>query len=174
MAPSSDANAGKPPAGRRSLRRAVVVLAVLSLVLAGVAGFFGYEYYRHQQLEDLRTSALDAATQYTVDLATYDYEQPNANLDTVVAQSTSEFGAKYRGVASDLQSILAEGKGTAKGAVRYAGLVSLDDEKTVVAVFLDQEVHNVMVPEGRTDASRMVITLVRSDDRWLLDGADAK
>lgn len=156
------------------MRRTVAALTVLSLVLVGVAGFFGYEYYRHQQLEDLRTSALDAATRYTIDLATYDYEQPDANLETVVAQSTPEFGDEYRSVASDLQSILAEGKGTAKGAVPYAGLVSLDDEKAVVAVFLDQEVHNVMVPEGRTDASRMLVTLVRSDDGWLLDGADAK
>ncbi len=32
----------------------------------------------------------------------------------------------------------------------------------------------IVVPEGRTDATRFVITLKRVDDRWLLDGADAR
>jgi len=30
-----------------------------------------------------------------------------------------------------------------------------------------------VVPDGRTDATRFLITLKRVDDRWLLDGADA-
>ncbi len=41
-------------------------------------------------------------------------------------------------------------------------------------VFLDQDVTNVVVPEGRTDATRFLITLKRIDDTWMLDGADAK
>ncbi|MFD4369042.1 hypothetical protein [Rhodococcus sp. NPDC058521] len=157
---------------RSLLRRAAVPCLVV--VLAAATAFFGYQYYRYGHLEELRTSAVDAASRYTVDLATYDYNQKDANLDTVAAQSTPEFGGKYREVASQLQGILAQGEGVAKGSVPYAGLVSLDADRAVVAVFLDQEVRNVMVPEGRTDVSRMIVTLVRSDDRWLLDAADTK
>ncbi|QPG48420.1 MULTISPECIES: hypothetical protein [unclassified Rhodococcus (in: high G+C Gram-positive bacteria)] len=51
---------------------------------------------------------------------------------------------------------------------------TLDADRATVLVFLDQDVKNVAVPDGRVDATRFLITLDRVDDRWLLQGADAK
>lgn len=156
------------------LRRGTVLPAVLILGLGATAGYFGYQFYAQHQLDALRTSALSSAKQYTVDLATYDYKQVGANLDTVTAESTKDFGARYKEVATQLQELLKNGQGVATGKADYSGIVSVDTSRAEVIVFLDQDVKNVSVPAGRTDASRMVITLVRQDGRWLLDKAEPK
>ena len=50
-------------------------------------------------------------------------------------------------------------------------LERVSGDTAIVLVFLDQEITNVTVPDGRVDSSRMVVTVVRDGDRWLLDDA---
>lgn len=159
---------------RRLRRTAVVLPVVLGAALLVAAGCAGYLVHQQNQLDDLRSSALSSAKQYCVELATYDYRAVNANLDAVTASSTPRFGAEYRDVAAQLQKLLSDGQGAATGTAERAGLVSVDTERAEVLVFLDQDVQNAAVPEGRIDASRMVVTLVRQDGRWLLDNAEPK
>lgn len=163
---------------RRILRGArrpqVLVPAVLILALASTTGWFGYKYAQERHLDDLRASALTSAKQYTVDLATYDYHNVDANPRKVLSESTPQFGDKYKDVAAKLADLLRNGQGTSTGKVDYAGVTSVDDHRAVVVVFLDQQIKNVVAPQGRTDASRMVVTLVRDGGRWLLDGAEPK
>ncbi|WP_156376380.1 hypothetical protein [Rhodococcoides yunnanense] len=50
----------------------------------------------------------------------------------------------------------------------------MDTGSAVVAVFLDQEVRSLTVPDGRTDSSPMMVGLTRLDDRWLLASAEPR
>lgn len=150
----------------------VTALAIVALTLA--AGFFGYRYHESRQLDQLHSSALESAKQYTVDLASYDYNEPGGNLEKVTADSTEEFANTYKDVATKLQDLLKNGQGVAQGKVDYAGIAEVDENHAVATVFLDQDVKNVNIPQGRTDASRMLITLVHQDGRWLLDKAEPK
>ena len=155
-----------------TVRRTVVALVILTLAIG--VGVLGYLHIEARNLDDLRETAVASATRYTEELATYDFADPAANLDRVTASSTDEFAGNYRDVSTKLQELLTSGQGTATGHVVTAGLIDMSDDHATVAVFLDQQVSNLAVPDGRTDSSRMVIGLERNDDRWLLDSAEPR
>ena len=94
-----------------------------------------------------------------------------AAANAVAAEATPGFADRYREVSDGLRDLLASGEGTSNGTVSHAAVESVDGDTAVVLVFLDQEVTNVTVPDGRVDSSRMVVTVVRDGDRWLLDDA---
>lgn len=150
-------------------RGAVGVLVMMAVALCA---WLIYDNTEYRERDRLRASAIESATAYTEGLATYDFDDPAANLDRVMSTSTDEFAGTYREVSASVQDLLTSGQGQATGHVVAAGIVDLDDARAVVAVFLDQEVRNLAVPDGRTDSSRMMIELVRDGDRWLLDSAE--
>jgi Mce-associated membrane protein len=149
------------------------VLAVVVLLLFAAA-FSGFRWWQAEQAASLRTEAVGKAREYAVALGTYDYQTFERSLASVTANSTAEFAEKYNAVASDLRGLVENGQGSSVARAEHAGLESFDGDVATVLVFLDQDVKNVVVPEGRTDATRFLITLKRVDDRWRLDGADAK
>ncbi|AVZ40866.1 MULTISPECIES: hypothetical protein [unclassified Dietzia] len=157
-------------APRRSTARIVSALVVVALVAA--CAWLGYLVWSDHREDELRRSAAEDATRLVVQLASYDHADVDANIEAVVAESTPEFADRYREVSEGLRELLANGQGTSTGTVTHAGVQSVDTERAVVLVFLDQEITNVTVPEGRVDASRMVVTLVRGGNRWLLDSAE--
>ncbi|MFD6859819.1 hypothetical protein ACFWCF_21100 [Rhodococcus sp. NPDC060090] len=166
------ADPAENPARRGGVGRAVSSAVIVLLAVA--AGFFGFQWWQAGQTESLRTEAVDAAREYATTLGTYDYQSFDDSLSAVTAASTEEFAAKYSGVAGDLRELVENGQGSSVATVSHAGLETLDGDTATVLVFLDQDVKNVVVPEGRTDATRFLITLKRIDDTWMLDGADAK
>lgn len=172
-AAATDAAGGATPVEGRRGGRALPVAVGLALVALLVAcGYLGYLVWQDRRADELRRTAVEDASRLVVQLATYDHTDVDANLDAVVAEATPEFADRYREVSEGLRELLASGEGTSTGTALHSAVESVDDERAVVLVFLDQKVTNVTVPEGRVDASRMVVTLVRDGDRWLLDGAE--
>ncbi|MEE2030814.1 hypothetical protein [Rhodococcus chondri] len=161
---------GAASSGSRSRR--VVLAVIVLLVLA--AAFSGFRWWQAEEVASLRAEAVGKAREYAVALGTYDYQSFDESLAAVTANSTAEFSEKYNGVARDLRGLVENGQGASVARADHAGLESLDGDVATVLVFLDQDVKNVVVPEGRTDATRFLITLKRVDGRWLLDGADAR
>ncbi|MEZ5151634.1 hypothetical protein ACFWDA_17960 [Rhodococcus zopfii] len=146
----------------------------LILVLAVAAAVFGVLWLQAESTNRLRTDALDSAREYAITLGTYDFQSFDASLAAVTEISTDEFAAKYNSVAGELRSLVENGQGSSVARADHAAVETVDGDRATVLVFLDQDVKNVAVPDGRTDATRFLITLVRDGDRWLLDGADAK
>ncbi|HMT50717.1 hypothetical protein [Dietzia sp. UBA5065] len=155
---------------RAGAGRVVTTLVVVALLVA--CGYLGYLVWQGRHLDELRRSATEDASRLVVQLATYDHQDVDANLDAVVAEATPGFADRYREVSEGLRELLTSGQGTSTGTVSHAAAQSVDDDRAVVLVFLDQEVTNVTVPDGRMDSSRMVVTLVRGGDGWLLDAAE--
>lgn len=168
-AAESTAERGAHPRGRLG-RVATATLVVV--VLLAACGWLGYLVWVDHREDDLRRTATEDASRLVAQLATYDHTDVDANLEAVVAEATPGFAERYREVSEGLRELLSSGQGTSAATVTHAGVQSVDDERAVVLVFLDQEVTNVTVPEGRVDASRMVVSLVRDGDRWLLDAAE--
>lgn len=158
-----------PPRRGRLGRVAVTALVV---VLLAACGWLGYLVWTDHREDELRRSATEEATRLVVQLASYDHADVDSNLEAVVAEATPGFADRYREVSEGLRELLASGQGTSIGTVTHAGAQSVDAGRAVVLVFLDQEVTNVTVPDGRVDASRMVVTLVRDGESWLLDAAE--
>lgn len=158
--------------GRRSRRGGLVVVTLVVVALLAACGYLGYLGWQDGREDALRRTAAEDATRLVIQLATYDHTDVSANIDAVTAEATPEFAERYREVSAGLTELLSSGEGTSTGTVTHAAVESVDADSAVVLVFLDQEITNVTVPEGRVDASRMVVGLTRDGDRWLLDSAD--
>lgn len=157
------------PTGLGRAGRVIAGLVIVALLVATCV--LGYLLWQEQRQDALRQSAADEASRLVVQLATYDHTDVDGHLDSVVSEATPGFAERYTEVSEGLRELLASGEGTSSGTVVNAATESVDGDTAVVLVFLDQQVTNVTVPDGRVDSSRMLVTVQRDGDRWLLDDA---
>lgn len=148
-------------------RTAIIGLVIAALVAA--TGFFAWQTYQNSQLNAARAGATDAARGYALDLASYDYHNLKGNFTSITANATGSFAQQYKQVSTDLTALIQQMKATSKGSVLQIGVVSCTTDRAVVAAFVDQTITNTNAAAPRVDRNRMVLTLVNSGGRWLLD-----
>jgi Mce-associated membrane protein len=120
-------------------------------------------------LNSARTGALSSAKTYAVDLASYNYKTLNQDFGKVLAESTPTFKQNFTLSSEALKTAIVKYDASATANVVGAGLVSVTTSRAVVLVFLNQTVDNTLQKNKPTTESRVEITLVRSDGRWLID-----
>jgi Mce-associated membrane protein len=177
-------------AGRR--RRDVLVLVVAGVLVAGLVAALVVSLWHAHTLSDQRSaaehklttlraassqsaaepglgpSAVAAAKAYAVEFGSYDYRHLDADFAKVAAHLTASFKQSYLQSSSKLKPAIEQVKGVAVGTVRAAGLVSVTSTTAVVAVFLDQTVTTSQSKTPRIDRDRLIVTLVRTGDTWLI------
>ena len=164
------------PAGTR-LRVISAVLAALLVIALGVIGYLAYEQYGSDNggdavSEQMRTQAVETASDYAIKLSSFDYRDLNKNKDSIASMSTSDFASKYSEMVSALTEIVTNGKGEATAEVPHAAVESISDSEAKVVLFVNQTAKNVVAPEGKNQPYRMLVSLKRSDDRWLVDNVE--
>lgn len=158
----------------------VGVLAALVVVLAISTGVLAYLYAQaDRRVSDAgpsdadRTTVLDTARRYAVELTTYD-PADYGDLDRRITQiSTPEFGKTYIASSQDARKGNANAKGVSTAKAQRAGIESMTADRAVVLVALDQTVKSseiaAQVPDGIPYQSRVEITLAKRNGTWLLD-----
>jgi hypothetical protein len=116
----------------------------------------------------LGQSAVTAARSYAGEFGSYDYRHLDADFAKVAAHLTPQFKTSYIASSSKLKPAIEQVKGVAVGSVRAAGLVSATDTTALVAVFLDQKVTTSQSSTPRIDRNRLLVSLVKSGDTWLI------
>jgi hypothetical protein len=179
-----------PPAGRP--RRDVLILALGLVLIAGLVAALVVSLWHAHTLSDRRSaaehklhklqavpsqsgadpalgqSAISAAKGYAVEFGSYDYRHLDTDFAEVAAHLTPSFKRSYLQSSSRLKPAIEQVKGVAVGTVRAAGLVSATSTTAVVAVFLDQQVTTSQSKTPRIDRDRLIVTMVRSGDSWLI------
>ncbi|HCS57411.1 MAG TPA: hypothetical protein DIW80_09420 [Gordonia polyisoprenivorans] len=173
-----------PTSGRTSAseRRRVLpwitgVLAVLLVAAIALAGYFGYEAFSGNDSDgavtaQMRTQATDTARDYAIKLSSFDYRDLNKNRDAIASMSTENFAAKYSEMVSALTQIVTDGKGEATAEVPHAAVENIDAGTATVLLFVNQKATNVVAPDGKNQPYRMLVTLKRSGDHWLVDNVE--
>ncbi|NKR23827.1 mce associated protein mas1a [Prescottella equi] len=149
----------------------VAVLCVLAVVLGALAG---WQWWEQRQLDTLRDQAVETTRDYAQTVASFDYQNLDANRDKIAGMSTSEFTGQYNKMVDALRTLVTDGQGQATATVSNIGVESVDDSSAVVLAFVDQEAKNVVAPEGKSQKYRMVVTLERDGDRWIVDNVETK
>lgn len=149
----------------------VAVLCVLAVVLGALAG---WQWWEQRQLDTLRDQAVETTRDYAQTVASFDYQNLDANRDKIAGMSTSEFTGQYNKMVDALRSLVTDGQGQATATVSNIGVESVDESSAVVLAFVDQEAKNVVAPEGKSQKYRMVVTLERDGDRWIVDNVETK
>lgn len=161
-------------AWRRLKRPAVLVSSLLVLVLAASTAYLGSRVAEQNGADSDRAEQVAAGEKYALALTSYDFKNLQGNFAAVTENSTDRFGKQYKQVSDSLTKLIQQYRATSKGNVVEAGVVSSDDQKAVLSLFVDQSVTNTNSPQPRVDRNRMKMTLVHSvdregGDRWLLD-----
>lgn len=146
-----------------------VLLVVGALLLAAIGSgvAFGLLFMQRADLDAARGTALDTARGYAVTLTTYDYKRADQGIADVLDGATGEFRDQYSGASGALRQLITRAKATAKGTVLNAGVQSASEDRAEVLVFVDQSVTNAG-EKRETDRNRMLLTLERHEERWLV------
>ncbi|GAB2673736.1 hypothetical protein GCM10027271_38160 [Saccharopolyspora gloriosae] len=154
----------------RALRRpSVLAAALVILLLLGGLTYTGVRLREAAANEAARTEALAAGERYALALTTYDHQNLPDNFGSVSENASPAFAGQYREVSDGLTQLIQQYRATSKGEVRGAGAVQVDQDRAVLVLFVDQTITNTNSPEPRVDRTRMQLTLVRPDGRWLID-----
>ncbi|WP_049793653.1 hypothetical protein [Hoyosella subflava] len=178
----ADAHSEGPAAGSEApasaaprKRGGTTVLAVALAAMTGLSAVLGYLYWDATRATDSSefegadpTGAAAAGAEYAELVSTYSFDNFDEHYDSVAAISTPEFQEEYRTAAESLREFLSEAEGVSEGTVEYAAVYRQNDDDAQVMVFLDQQVRNVLAPDGRLDKSRLLVTLHKVDGEWLL------
>ena len=160
---------------RRWLRRiGALVGALLFVAAAGLAGFFGWQLKRHNDVAAAGHTALDIATTYAVTLTSIDNQKIDEDFARVLDGATGEFKDMYSQSSTQLRQLLVDNKAVSHGTVIDAAVKSATKDKVEVLIFVDQSISNSVNPDPRVDRSRIGMTMERVDGRWLASKVDIK
>lgn len=161
-------------ASRKPRPRPVVAVLSGALVLALVlAGWLGLKVRSDNDLQDARRTVVAAANGFAVDLTTYNHTRLEADFQKVLDNSTGSFRSEYTAASASLRELIAKFKATATGKVLDSAVVlSSEENRAVVLLFVDQSVSNSNSKEPRVDRSRMKMGLEKRDGRWLISALD--
>lgn len=158
-----------PAPGRLKRRLVAGILAVVAVAATAALVVLSIGEYHHRRDESLRTEAVQMSRDYLVAMAAFDYQKMDANREHIVADSTPGFAAKYDEMVKALRDIVVTSRGVATATADHVVVDSLDADTATVVAFVDQHVTNVTAPQGSNQKYRMVVKLVRSGDRWIVD-----
>ncbi len=164
--------AGPPPPPKARVRRrfGVVELIGLTVIVAlAVALVISRVQLSNQDaVNGDRASALATAQADAINVATYSYHHLQRDFGRVESESTPAFRRSFIKSSDNLSKVLVQYKATASAKVLKSAVESISGSKAVVLLFVNQSVANTTQQGVNTDDSRIEVTLVRSDDRWLL------
>lgn len=155
---------GQPATGRTALVLAVtlaVVFAatsvVLGMLLAGADG--------DDALDDLRRTA----GSFGETLVSYDYRDPEAHRDAVLAFATGSFREEYEDAFDQgLGTVITEVKAVSKGFVKDVYVTSVDEERAQAIVVVDIEHDGTSGPSTLFDVY-FRLTMVEVGGTWKVD-----
>lgn len=148
------------------------LLAGLIVAFVAVCAALGYTLYQQSELHRMQNEAVDTTRGYLSAMSSFDYQNLDANKATVTAGSTPEFGRKYDEMVAALRDIVTAGKGVATATAKHVAVESLDEHTATLIAFVDQQVTNVTAPAGNKQRYRMLVSLQRSGDRWLVGNVE--
>lgn len=165
-------------AGSRRLFAVIVALIVVVVALAISTSILAYRALGADNSaavvsDQQRTTVMDTAKRYAATVTTYnpaDYGDLDRRIRAV---STPEFAKTYIQASQEAREGNSTAKAVSKASAKKAAIESMTADKAVVLVALDQTVTSPdlgsQVPEGIPYQSRVEVTLIKRDGRWLLD-----
>jgi Mce-associated membrane protein len=119
--------------------------------------------------DQIRREALEAARAAAISLTTYDYRTLDEDFARVSGQATGEFQQEYAETSEQLKPALLESQAVATSEVPAVGIASLstDPVEVEVVVAVDQTITTAGAAP-RTEYNRIRMTLVRTDEAWLV------
>ncbi len=119
---------------------------------------------------ELRQAALEAARAATVSLTSYDHRTLDRDFARVSAIAVGDFAKEYAETSAALRPTLEQTQAVATSQVPAVGIEELQtDPVRVVAVVAVDQLIQTAGAQPRTELNRLRMTLVRPEQRWLVE-----
>lgn len=122
---------------------------------------------KDQAGNDLHTSVLQAASAQALAMANYDYQDPEAAKEKILAGATGELAEEYQKTFKSLKRVSKQAKSVLTGRIVNVGVIAADPESASVIVALAGTVENIYTDGVRANSPTMRLELQWQDDRWL-------
>lgn len=174
--------AGLPVRGTRAVttwyrtrpRTATRVLAVAAVALVAVAVTFSVLQVRATQAATARDEALAVAKEAVPNLLSYDHRSIKNDLDARLGQVGGRFKDDYQGLvrdivipASDRDQLVTQTSVAAAGVGEPAS-----SDRVRLTMFLNQTSTRAGQQQPTLSGSRVLVTMERDGDRWLVTALD--
>ncbi|SON61637.1 hypothetical protein MSIMFI_03153 [Mycobacterium simulans] len=161
---TDDDGAGR--AARLKTRWLGAIAAAVVLAVAGL-GFGGWVLFQEHQRNEAAEEALAAARNYIVKLTNVDSDAVDAKSGDILDGSTGEFKDSYGKSRQQLRQMLVDNQVHTRGSIVEAAVKSATPNKVVVLMFVDESISNRNSPRSQIDHSRIKLTMVKRDGRWV-------
>jgi Mce-associated membrane protein len=148
--------------GSDRVRRRVVVLALATLVFAGVGGYVWYGHHRAQQRDSAARTCMAAATPAAQAIFSYDYRTFDAGVTAARAFITGDFAGQYAKTTASLKPTAVSVKAVVQAQVSAVGVMDVNGGRVDLLVYLNQYRRNANISGEKVDQDRVVLTMVRN------------
>ncbi|MEJ7633826.1 hypothetical protein [Aeromicrobium sp.] len=157
-------------------RAVLSVLVVLLVALAVMVALLvrGGDAADSTDQAAAEAAALKAARTSAVSMTSYDYRRLDTDFAWADDAATESFARQYRDANKPLRGVITKLKATARGSVVASAATAKGPRKVQVVMFIDQRVTNRADGDKRSDKSRVVMSMVERDGRWLVDDVDLR
>ena len=157
---------------RARLNLGLLAVAVVLLVVCGVAGVFAYLAHGDRADERAREeqygAVLSAARSEAEAFINIRYDAAQASIDKVAAGATGKFKDQYASSTQGVIKVLRQNRSVMDGSVVWAGVVSVDGDSATVIAATTGTVANVSTKNKPVARNfRLQLELVREGGRWL-------
>ncbi|GAB08241.1 hypothetical protein GOARA_005_00360 [Gordonia araii NBRC 100433] len=159
-----------PLAGRRWVLGGVGAILLAALVFCALGWRSSAADLRAARAEQADIAATSqVARDYTLRSLTYDHRRLDHFFSGVNRGATPGLRAKYREVRETLTDIMSKSQVVASGEVLGTTVTSKKPGRYEFLVFATQKTQNIQQPEPAEVPNLLKVTVVRSDDKWLVD-----
>lgn len=152
-----------------------ILLTVLLLAAAVFATVLYFNSFRPGQQTDAAAEqlAIDSASSATVALLSYSPDTLDRDMERAQSLMTGEFLTYYGKFTAEVVAPAVRERGImAKAQVLNSGLMEMHPNSAKVLVFLNQETASRDRPEPALTASSVVVSMTRTDGKWLISALD--
>jgi Mce-associated membrane protein len=169
-----------PERGTAGERRGLVVptwllagLAVLTLIVAGIAGYLWATVPSDQSVEDATSAAQSAAERAVVPILSYDARHIDESKAAAEQYLTGDYRKDYDQLFDGIIEKDAPSTGTVlKAELVRSSIVRSSEDRVQVFVLVDQTRTNDKVKQPQVYKNWVTITMEKVDGDWLVAGMD--
>ncbi|MCU1699091.1 MAG: hypothetical protein JWR34_5154 [Mycobacterium sp.] len=147
-----------------TVRRALLVGAVIVVTIAGLCGWLGFRAYQSHHDQQLRAMFLQVGGQGAVNLTTIDYQHAEADVQRILDNAAGTFHDDFVQRAQPFVDVVKRVQSTSVGTVTAAGLESESKSGAQVLVAVSVKTSMPGSTAERPRAWRMRITVEKVGD----------
>lgn len=146
------------------------VAGAVALAAVIVMGVNGFRYWNDREAEQARQDAAAAASRTVATMFSYEFGTVDTELPKAADNLSADFRADYLKLITEAIAPGAKDKQlTVQATTQAAGIVSAENDRAVVLLYLNQITTSKDSPQGTTTGSRVRVTVDKTDGRWLVD-----